>query len=153
MLLVAATLGSASAQDDWRAELSEEWVEMRDGKMVIEEFILFKVAVPGYEETTFQVRTYSEAPATGLISRDVFVGLSTIVTYEVLYSAFAEAYDVPAQVYLQSVTTETLDSPIGKPDLELNLYASDGGMQVEVVNTGLGQSKRFTATWKDMLGQ
>lgn len=46
---------------------------------------------------------------------------------------------------------DELDEPIGKVDLEINLYMSKGGLQMEFVNTRENRTERNTVTWKEFL--
>ena len=58
---------------DWQKDLLEEAVEVKEDKMVIEEFGL--LSIPSAPEATTQLRLYSEVPAAGLVSRDSFVAI------------------------------------------------------------------------------
>lgn len=42
---------------------------------------------------------------------------------------------------------------VGTPDMELNLFMTDDGMQFEVVNTASGQRSRNTMTWAEVFAK
>lgn len=46
---------------------------------------------------------------------------------------------------------EELDEPIGKVDLEINIYMNKGGLQIEFVDTKENKTDRSTMTWKELL--
>ena len=153
-LLSSLVVAAAPVQaQEWREELLEEAVELRDGKMVIEEYGLVKIAFAGYEASQFQVKLYSEAPATAVISRDNFVAMTAMMQLTILLNAFAEAYQVSATDFIKAWDLTELEAPIGTPDLEVNLYMTAEGMQIEVVNTASGERTRHTTTWAEVYGQ
>ena len=146
VLVVAAPV----AAQDWKAKLQEDLVRVSGGKMIYEEFGILKIAVPGYEAGQWQVKVYAEAPAAGVISRDNFVGFTAMTVTTVLLSGFAEAYQVPASQFIQGYDFTELDAPIGNPDLELSLFVTAEGMQLEWVDTASGQRTRQTTTWAEI---
>ena len=147
LVLLAAT--SVSAQD-WRAQLKAEAVVIRSGKMLYDEVGLYKIKVAGYEPAQVQVKIHSEAPQGGLVSRDNFVSLTTLMFSMTFVAALSESYKVPASQFLQGLDYTQLKSAIGTPDLELNLIMTNEGMQLEVVNTSSGQKTRQTMTWEQV---
>ncbi len=151
LFLLGSLLVAAPVQaQEWREELLEEAVELRDGKMVIEEFGLVKIAFPGYEAAQFQVKLYSEAPATGVISRDNFVAWTAMMNMILLLGRSAIAYQVSAIDFMQGWDFTELKAPIGTPDLEVNLYMTGEGVQLEEVDTASGQRSRQTMTWAEV---
>jgi hypothetical protein len=146
---VAAPLGA----QEWKQSLSRELVVIKDGKMVTEEFNLVKIAVPGYEPVQLQLRVRAEAPAGGVISRDNFVALGSSLAVMTFLAVYAEAYEVPASQFLQAVDFTELAAPIGTPDVELNLFMTNEGLQFEWVNTADGQRSRWTSTWAEVYGK
>lgn len=135
---------------EWKQSLSKDLVAIRDGKMISEEYNLVKIAVPGYEPVQLQLKVHAEAPQGGLISRDNFVALTSQMMIVVFLGAYAQAYQVNALDFIQAVDFTELDSPIGTPDVELNLFMTDEGMQFEWVNTADGQRSRWTSTWAEV---
>jgi len=154
LILTLATLpiGPATAQE-WKQQLAKELVTIRAGKMVAEEYQLAKIAVPGYEPTQLQLKVHAEAPAVGLMSRDNFVAITTQLVVITFYTAFAEAYQVPASQFLEAVDFTELATPIGTPDVEINLFMTADGLQFEWVNTSTGQRKRSTMAWADVFAK
>ena len=152
MALALVTASSAGAQQQWRDELLEDLVNIRDGKMVIEAYSLDRISLAQYEPVEFQVKLYSEVPATGVISRDNFVALSAVLAITVLQLALAEAFDVPASEFLAAYDSKDLDQPIGRPDLEINIYMTAEGFQLEFIDTTTGQTSRVTQTWDKVVG-
>jgi hypothetical protein len=151
MLLVLAVT-PMSAQD-WRAQLKADVVVIRGAKMIYDEVGLFKIKVAGYDTAQVQVKVHSEAPQGGLVSRDNFVSLTTLMFTMTFTTAMAESYQVPASQFLQGLDYTQLKSAIGTPDLELNLFMTNEGMQFEVVNTSSGQKTRQTQTWEQVFAK
>jgi len=151
-LVAAYVVAAPLAAQDWRQSLSEDLVSVSDGKMVSEEFNLVKIAVPGYEPVQLQLKVHAEAPEGGLISRDNFVALTAQMMIVVFFGVYAQAYQVNALDFIQAVDFTELAAPIGTPDIELNLFMTDEGMQFEWVNTADGQRSRWTSTWAEMYG-
>jgi hypothetical protein len=149
-IVLVLTVSVAYAQTDWEQELGEELVETRDDKMVIEDYFLYRINVEGFDERTLQTKIYGEAPTDGILSRDKFLSLTTLVSYQTLMAAFADSYQLSASEFWDAVEIEDLADPIGTPDIELNLIATDQGIQIELVNTATDQRRRFTTTWKEM---
>ena len=150
LLLLAAT--SVRAQD-WRAQLKSDAVVIRSGKMLYDEVGMYKIKVAGYEPAQVQVKIHSEAPQGGVVSRDNFVSLTTLMFSMTFVAALSESYKVPASQFLQGLDYTQLKSAIGTPDLELNLIMTNEGMQLEVVNTSSGQKTRQTMTWEQVFAK
>jgi len=148
-----AVLASSVRSQDWRAQLSADAVMVSGGKMLYDEVGLYRIQVSGYQDAQVQVKLHAEAPASGLVSRDNFISLSTLMFTMVFTTALAEAYQVPASQFLQGLDYMELQSPIGTADMELNLVMTNQGMQFEVVNTASGQRTRQTMTWEQVFGK
>ena len=150
LLVLAATPGSAQ---DWRAQLKADAVVIRGAKMIYDEVGLYKIKVAGYEPAQVQVKVHSEAPQGGLVSRDNFVSLTTLMSSTTFIAALSESYKVPASQFMEGLDYTQLKSAIGTPDLELNLTMTNEGMQFEVVNTSSGQKTRQTMTWDQVFAK
>jgi hypothetical protein len=98
------------------------------GEFTYTESCILNITLPGYEPANLQYQITSEAPASGVNSRDNFVALTTQVSVFVLVRALSEAYAVPASTFLQGVDLKETEQLIGNPDLRLNLCASLGRM-------------------------
>jgi hypothetical protein len=146
-------LAAPLAAQEWRDELRSDLVTMQGAKMVIEESGLVTITLPDYEPSKFQAKLHSEAPVGGVISRDNFVAVTTMMETMLLLTAFAEAYQVPASQFVQGWDFTELEAPIGTPDLEVNLVMTGDGMQFEVVNTSTGERSRETMTWAEVYGK
>ena len=142
----------ADAQERWREQLLEDLVTVRDGKMIIESYSIDRIALPQYQPVEFQVKHYSEAPAESVISRDNFVALSVVLAVTVLQQGLAEAYNVPAGEFLAAYNSRDLEEPIGRPDIEINIYMTAEGFQLEFIDTSTGQTSRVTQTWSEVMG-
>ena len=95
-----------------------------------------------------------EAPADGFISRDNFVTFSTEIAFQ-LRVDFASEFILgltPSEA-LAALLCKQIESPIGKVDLELDLYMTRDGVQVGIRETSSGESETQTRTWNQMLGQ
>ena len=152
ILALILSIPSILNAQDWREELREDLVVHRDDKMVIEEYSMERVNLPGYEPVEFQVKYYMETPYDGAISRDNFVAFSTLLGITVLQTMLAEAFDVSAAEFLAAYDSEDLDAPIGRPDLEISIFMTGEGFQLEIRNTITNEVSRVTETWESMLG-
>jgi hypothetical protein len=150
LLLLAATVVSAQ---EWRAQLKADGVIIRNGKMLYDEVGLYKIKVTGYDTAQVQVSVHSEAPQGGLVSRDNFVSLTTLMFTMTFVAALSESYKVSASEFMQGLDYIQLKKAIGTPDLELNLVMTNEGMQFEVVNTSSGQKTRQTQTWNQVFAK
>jgi hypothetical protein len=150
-LLVVVAL-PARAQE-WRTQLKADLVTISSGKMTYSDVGLYKIEVPGYQTSQVQVKTHSEAPATGLISRDNFVGVTALMASTLSMGALAQGYQVAASDFMQHTDYTQLKSAIGTPDLELNLVMTDEGMQLEIANNSSGQKVRQTMTWEQVFAK
>src|SRR2546425_13303429 len=104
LLVLAATPGSAQ---DWRAQLKADAVVIRGGKMINDEVGLYKINVAGYEPAQVQVKVHSEAPQGGLVSRDNFVSLTTLMFTMTFVAALSESYKVSASHSYKGSTTRS----------------------------------------------
>ena len=150
LVLLAATPVSGQ---DWRGQLKSDAVIIRSGKMLYDEVGLYRINVTGYAPAQVQVKVHSEAAQGGLVSRDNFVSLTTLMFSMTFIAALSESYKVPASQFLQGLDYSQLKSAIGTPDLELNLVMTDEGMQLEVVNAPPGQRTRQTMTWEQFFAK
>src|SRR2546422_4922354 len=150
VLVLAATPGSAQ---DWRAQLKADAVVIRGGKMIYDEVGLYKLKVEGYEPSQVQVKVHSEAPQGGLVSRDNFVSLTTLMFSTTFIAALSESYKVSASQFLQGLDYTQLKSAIGTPDFELKLTMTNEGMQFEGVKTSSGQKPRQSSAWDQVFGK
>lgn len=150
LILAGFLVPPAAAQQDWKQQLAKELVTIKDGKMVYEEYDLAKITLPDYQPVQLQLKIHSEAPANGVISRDNFVALTSSLTLVTFYTAYAQTYKVPALQFLQAVDFTELTASIGTPDIELNLFMTDEGLQFEWVNTADGKRNRWTSTWAEV---
>lgn len=137
-----------ASEVDWQKELLEETVEIREDKMVIEEFGL--LSIPSAPDASMQLKLYSEAPAAGVVSRDNLVAITAMLqTTFMLEVAMALAANTDAESLRDLFDYKELDEPIGNVDVEISLYMSKGGLQIEVRDTRTNQTNRSTMTWKE----
>jgi len=144
ILLIPSILNA----QDWREELRADLVVLRDGKMVIEEYSIERISLPGYAPAEYQVKLYMEAPQDGTISRDFFVAFSAYYGITILQTMLAADYNVTAAEFLAAYESEDLDAPIGTPDLEISIVMTGEGVQVEIRNTLTNEVSRSTETWE-----
>lgn len=143
-----------AAEEDPVKKLLKDVVNIENGKMTIREFGL--LSFPWAPNEKIQVKGYSEAPDSGVISRDNFVGITSMVQTVVFFGIAMKAQATTgAGVDLHTLDDafefDELNEPIGKVDLEINLYMSKGGLQMEFVNTRENKTERNTMTWKELL--
>lgn len=147
VIYALVSLGPAVAFAE--ASRLDDIVAVRDGKFVSEEYSLCEVARPASmgQSPKFQMQTYSEAPAKGVISRDNFVaytaGLLTLLQVEMVSRAGVS----PSQA-LSALDCEEISSPIGTVDLKVRIVMTADGMQVEITDTSTGQVSRNTSPWQ-----
>lgn len=149
LLLIVPTVALAQ---DWREELGSDMVTISDGKMTYQEFGLVKITFPGYEASQFQVKLYSEAPHEGVMTRDKFVSLTSTYFTILLLETIAQVHQVSAVEFFEAYDYTELENPIGTPDVEMNLFMTNEGLQFEIVNTGSGERVRHTMTWEEVFG-
>ena len=53
----------------------------------------------------------------------------------------------------EALDIEEISEPIGTPDLEINIAATNAGLQIEFVSTADNQRRRVTQTWKEMYAE
>src|SRR5207247_5779116 len=138
--------------EDWRAQLKGDARVHPGPKDVLGEVGFDKPKGAGYEPAQVQVKVHSEAPQGGLVSRDNFVSLTTLMFSTTFIAALSESYKVSASQFIQGLDYAQLKSAIGTPAFELNLTMTNEGMQFEVVNTSSGQKTRQTMTWDQVFG-
>lgn len=154
LLMLAWGIGPALAQEpEWKTDLGEDIVEIRDGMMVVEEYALLKLNLQGQQTNNLQVKLYAEAPTDGVLSRDNFVSFTTQITYMSLVELYANAYQLSASEYLEALEIEEIPEAIGTPDIEINVTATGAGVQIEFVNTADNQRRRVTQTWEEMYAE
>lgn len=150
-LMSVVPYGATASEVDWAKELLEEAVEIKEDKMVIQEFGL--LSIPSAPDASMQLKLYSEAPAAGVVSRDSFVAVTTLLqTTFVLEVAMALAVDPNVESLRDLFSYKELDEPIGNVDMEINIYMSKGGVQVEFTDTRTNQTSRTTMTWAEFFG-
>jgi hypothetical protein len=160
ILATALSLQPALAQSNSAVEarLRSDVVTEQEGKFTIDRFSICQLVRPvtlgGGATDPFQVKSHMEAPADGFISRDNFVTFSTEVAFQLrvdFASQFIQGL-TPSEA-LAALLCKQIESPIGKVDLELDLYMTRDGVQVGIRETSSGESETQTRTWNQMLGQ
>lgn len=112
-------------------ELLTDIVSVRDKKYSMDVYRL----VTNEDGTSTQVKAHSEAPLDA-ISRDQFLYYSSIIMSQIIDD------------YTPETSTETdLDELIGNADIEINLFMTKNGLQVE--SKTLVGTTRFTKKWDD----
>ena len=143
-----------AADGDWKKKLLEEAVAIEGEKMVTLEYGL--LAFPAVPDATTQLKFYSEAPADSVISRDNFVAITTMIQ-TLFFAELAIGLGIAPEGGAESIGDlfdfQELDEPIGKADMEFNVYMNKGGLQIEVSDTRTGQTSRSTFTWREFLGR
>lgn len=147
LIVVGSISNLGSAVQD---KIMEDLVQLIDGKMVIEEYGLYKIEIKGYKPFSSQIKFHAEAVDTGFISRDYFVSAYAYMQTYFLQIMFAQSYNVKISTFLKGTDYEELDEPIGNVDFEINMYMNKLGMQVEVINGSNNTVERHTMTWEEM---
>ena len=150
----ALAQSNISAQDRLRSDVVTE----QDGKFTIDRFSICQLFRPselgGGASEPFQVKSHMEAAADGFISRDNFLTFSTEIGFQLRVSFAADF--IPGLTAIEAIGAlqcKPLEAPIGKVDLELDVYMTPDGVQVGMLETGSGERDTQTRTWNQMLGQ
>ena len=131
-------LASVACAEDWQQELAEDMVTIKDDKMYIERYELLKTTAEDGTVSNTQVKLYSTSP-TQVISRDNFVCITTMI-YTLIIAEMLETVEFDIV---------EIDEPIGKVDMEINLYMTKEGFQIEVDLKTIGERTRETTKWSD----
>jgi hypothetical protein len=153
-LLILATCLLASpavAGDDWKKTISEDQIEIKDGKMTSESFSLCKIGPPDGNRKSMQIRDYVEAPVDSGLSRDFVVSFSTMMQ-TILLMGFAQASSGSA-FNLDNLDCNEINAPIGTVDFEINIYMTGEGFQLAIKNNGDGSTSRESERWEDMFDE
>ena len=140
------------------ARLRSDVVTQQGGNFTIDRFSicqLFRPAALGGGATDpFQVKSHVEAPADGFISRDNFLAYSTEIIFSLRVNFAADLVQglTPSQA-MAALQCKPIEAPIGKVDLELNLYMTQDGVQVGILEAASGEGNTQTRTWNQMIGQ
>jgi len=154
LLLLVLIVTPAQAQEpEWKTDLGEDLVEIQEGMMVVEEYALLKLNLQGQQSNNLQVKLSAKAPTDGVLSRDNFVSFTTQITYMTLVELYANAYQISASEYLEALEIEEIPEAIGTPDIEINVTATNAGVQIEYINTAQNQRQRVTMTWEEMYAE
>lgn len=143
-LILAGVLLSSSvahAQPHWKEMIGRDQVKIAGGKMVSEGYKLCKMA-----NKSFQLRSYAEAPESAGLSRDFFIQFATMMELIPTLALAKASGDV-------DLNCKPITSPIGKVDLELNVYMTGEGFQVEMVQTTSQKTTRHASRWADIFEQ
>ena len=118
---------------DYQKELLSDVVVIKSAKFTANDYSLLTLS----DGSTLQIKTYAEAPSTGVISRDNFVAFFHSIVTEIL----------PEITDDKNATSKDLVSIIGNPDIEINCIMAKTGMQIEIKSDN--GVKRITQLWAD----
>lgn len=114
-------------------DLLKDVVTISNGKMIANDYTLVTLT----DGTTMQIKTHAEAPESGVISRDNFVTTFVTTTVETIDELVK---DEDAEIV-------NLDEIIGNADVEINIFMTRNGYQLEV-KTDEG-TDRHTYKWDE----
>lgn len=134
-LLLTVTVSFNAIGQVTQDELLEDIVTVVDNKFTASDYTLLKLSDG---TSTLQIKSYAEAPSSGIISRDNFVLFFTNITMTIIEGLSNESGGI----------TENLDELIGNPDITINIYMSKNGYQVETKTTE--GTNRITQKWTDL---
>ena len=142
-----------AAKADWQKALLEDAVEVKGDKMTILEFGW--LSFPSVPEASMQLKIYSEAPANGVISRDNFVSITSVLQTVSLLD-IAVAMGATANENSESLAElfdfAALAEPIENVDLAINIYMHKGGIKMKFTDVRANETERYTMAWKELLG-
>ncbi|MDP2307552.1 MAG: hypothetical protein Q8P18_16110 [Pseudomonadota bacterium] len=149
LLVCLAAPRPASAGSDLKARIAKDRVQFVDGKMKIEEFHLCKVTVPGTSKSSLQMRSYAEVPVNAGVSRDFLVsfesGMQALMRITI-GAALSKGSKVEPH---KALDCDPISAPIGKVDLEVNLYLTADGFQMAFVDASTGTTMQESRRWDD----
>ncbi|MDX2128495.1 MAG: hypothetical protein SFU91_05610 [Chloroherpetonaceae bacterium] len=135
-LLLAFCVGSTSLfAQDYQAFLMKDMVAIESGKYKTTGYSIITFS----DGHTLQVKSYAEAPASGVISRDHFVALFSILAHSI-GDEFTKGDE--------GAKSKDVDELIGNPDVVINCFMTKNGIQVEI-KTNQG-TNRQTMKWSDL---
>ena len=134
-LLLTVTVSFNAIGQVTQDELLEDIVTVVDNKFTASDYTLLKLSDG---TSTLQIKSYAEAPSSGIISRDNFVLFFTNITMTIIEGLSDESGGI----------TEKLDELIGNPDITINIYMSKNGYQVATKTTE--GTNRITQKWTDL---
>jgi len=126
----------ASADVNWREDLKKDAVRIEGDRMMMEEYYLINYADELGNARSAQVKMYSEAVNDGTISRDNFVGFGSTLSAMFLAAIGSDF--------------EYIEAPIGRVDLEISIYMTGQGYQIEVKDNTTNTANRETQTWEKL---
>ncbi len=150
VLFLGLFLPSMATAGDWKTIISKDRVQVVNGKMTMEEFSLCKVTVPNASKSSLQVRTYAEAPVSAGISRDFLVSYQARTKTFMLLSMGAMLAKGTSVDALKALDCDPIAAPIGKVDLEINLYLTPDGFQLAMVDGSSGKTTQESKRWEDV---
>jgi len=134
LAFIVFSISTTSMAQSYKAMLLKDLVKVSGSKMIFEDFTLITFS----NGNTMQVKTHSEGPSTGVISRDNFVFLNAHISSGLIENITEQ--DPEAK-------TKEMGAIIGNPDVSINIYVAREGIQVEA-NVG-GEVRRDTLSWEE----
>jgi hypothetical protein len=149
ILTVAVLLkaGPASAED-WSRKLLEDAVQIKGGKMTSTDYGL--LTLPLRKGKRLQIKWYAEAPASGVVSRDNFVGVISNIQTLLLFGLASGGKKVELKDLKELYVYEELDDLIGRPDVTISVFVAKNGLQIEVA---ADKVSRQTITWDEVFAK
>jgi len=124
----------AHAKDEskaWQKELKQDLVKIVEGKLTITEY-----AVCREQDSSVQIRTYSEAPK-GVVSRDNFVAFTVLYAASMLQT-------------IGNLECHDIDAPIGNVDVDILIYMTEQGIRLETRDSRTNLKNSETLLWSDV---
>ena len=140
--MLSIPLSAHAASEDWRSEITRDYVSARDGRLCYESTSICRAD----GEKNVQLRTVAEA-ADSAVSRDFFV---SFVTARELGFVFRLQIAIAARGHKGVLDCSNLQGPIGKPDVTLELVITADGYQVQELGPGGEVALRETKSWAEV---
>lgn len=143
-----------AAADDGIPERLETVVRVEGGKMIMEDFMdclldqerLGRAGEPPLKRV---VRTYAEAPESGVVSRDFFVQTATSNQTLLVLVPMVLAGRGAGPDAVEALTCRDLDPPVERVDIELKLFMSADGLQFEYRDNVNQKQASFQQPWDE----
>ncbi len=129
----------AATGEKWRKELAADVVVVKDGKLSIDRYDIVKVDNES-GRTTLLVALKAMCPGDAGVSRDNFVAYA-ITAYMAFLTGVAEGGEY---------STETVDAPSGKIDVDVSITMNRDGFLVEGKNNKTGEKFNETTRWDEL---
>ena len=132
ILLTVKIASAQKADSSIYKTMKADIIKISDSKMTFDRYVLF-TPTSKTPSNPIQYKVHAEAPATGLMSRDVFVGM--------VYTTFQNG------IFREGKSQELAES-IGEVDQEMNVVFTALGWQIQTKDNHTKKIDQVTVPWE-----